>query len=183
MNNIKKTNIIQQLMKSSNEANVQDVKIKSPSECTDEEIQSFFNLVKTGGEVNINTLEAGIRRAHLLAFCYVNQKLASVAALKNADQGYQNNVFERAGEPQLAEKFQSEIGYIYTDEKYRGRHICPILVKHLMNNRADKIFSTIRMRNKHMINIIRKLGFHQVGHRFVGKQQDKGRYYVQLFIK
>jgi len=170
-------------MKSSNEANLQDVRIKPPSECTDEEIQSFFNLVKKGGEVNINTLEAGIRRARLLAFCYVNQKLAGVAALKNADRGYQNNVFERAGEPKLAEKFQSEIGYIYTGEKYRGRHICPILVQHLMNNSADKIFSTVRMKNKHMIKIIRKLGFHQIGHKFVGKQQDKGRYYVQLFIK
>jgi RimJ/RimL family protein N-acetyltransferase len=170
-------------MKSSNETNVQKIKIKTPSECTNEEIQSFFNLVKKGGEVNINTLEAGIRRARLLAFCYVNQELAGIAALKNADQGYQNNVFERAGEPKLAEKFQSEIGYIYTEEKYRGRHICPILVQHLMNDSAYKIFSTVRMRNKRMIKIIRKLGFHQVGHRFVGKQQDKGRYYVQLFIK
>jgi hypothetical protein len=69
-------------MKSSNEVNVQDVRIKPPSECTHEEIQSFFNLVKRGGEVNINTLEAGIRRARLLAFCYVNQELAGVAALK-----------------------------------------------------------------------------------------------------
>jgi RimJ/RimL family protein N-acetyltransferase len=170
-------------MKSSNEVDVQDVKIKPPSECTDEEIQSFFNLVKRGGEVDINTLEAGIRRARLLTFCYINQELAGVAALKNADQGYQNNVFERAGEPKLAEKFQSEIGYIYIEEKYRGRHVCPILVQHLMNNSADKIFSTVRMRNKNMIKIIRKLGFRQVGHRFVGKQQDKGRYYVQLFVK
>jgi RimJ/RimL family protein N-acetyltransferase len=170
-------------MKSSNDANVQVIKIKPPSECTDKEIQSFFNLVKKGGEVNINTLEAGIRRACLLAFCYVNQELAGVAALKNAYQGYQNNVFERAGEPKLAEKFQSEIGYIYTGEKYRGRHICPNLMQHLMDNSVDKIFSTVRMRNKNMIKIIRKLGFRQIGHRFVGKQQDKGRYFVQLFIK
>ncbi len=162
---------------------VQDIKIKSPSKCTDKEIYSFFNLVKKGREVNIKTLEAGIRRARLLAFCYVNQELAGVAALKNADHGHQYNVFECAKVPKITKKFQNEIGYIYTEEKYRGRHICPILVQLLMNKRNGKFFSTIRMRNKPMINIIYKLGFHQVGHRFVGKQQDKGRYYIQLFIK
>lgn len=160
------------------------IEIKIPSNCNNRKISSFCSLVEKGEEVDINTLENGVKRAKFLGFYYIDDKLVGVAALKNANPDYQNSVFERAGKPELAKNFRYEIGYAFTDEDYRGMCICRNLIRYLITReKSENIFSTVRSKNIAMRSILKRLEFKEIGNRFLGRLKEKGEYYVQLFVK
>lgn len=160
------------------------IEIKPPAKCNNQKIVSFCSLVEKGEEVNINTLEDGVRRARFLGFYYIDDKLVGVAALKNANPDYQNSVFERAGKPEFAKKFRYEIGYAFTDDKYRCMCICRNIIRHLIaREESENIFSTARSSNIAMGEILIKLKFKKIGNPFFGRLKDKGEYYVQLYVK
>ncbi|MCX6664045.1 MAG: hypothetical protein NTZ75_07345 [Euryarchaeota archaeon] len=171
-------------MKSDETLENHKIEIKPPTKCNNEKIFSFCSLVKKGEEVDFNTLEYGVKRARFLGFYYVDDKLVGVAALKNANPGYQNNVFERAGKPELAKNFRYEIGYAFTDDEYRCMYICRNLIRHLIaKEESENIFSTARSENIAMRKILNKLEFKEIGDPFLGRLKEKGEYYVQLFVK
>jgi|GEM_PF-2115788 len=156
--------------------------VKPPRRCNAKELAAFSQLVRKGGEVNVLFLEEGLRRAYSLGFCFAGPQLVGVAALKHSDQGHQNDVFQRAGVPDLASQYQKEIGYVCTAEPYRGRGVCPTLVQQLLKTTEEPVFATARVQNKTAIRILQRFGFQPIGHRFIGRHKRDGRYYVQLFV-
>jgi ribosomal protein S18 acetylase RimI-like enzyme len=156
--------------------------VKPPRRCNAKELAAFSQLVRKGGEVNVLFLKEGLRRAYSLGFCYAGARLVGVAALKHSDLGHQNDVFQRAGVPNLAAQYQQEIGYVCVDEDFRRQGICSRLVQELLGKADDVVFASARVRNMKMISILRGFGFRPLGHRFIGRHKRDGRYYVQLFV-
>jgi RimJ/RimL family protein N-acetyltransferase len=159
------------------------IDIKSPNDCNDSEKEAFYCLVEKGGEARTDNLTGGIDRARFLAFYYINETLIAIAALKqNLD--YQKNVFERAGIQNLTDNFNLEIGYAFTEEEYRCQGICSTLIHELINKiSSEKIFATVRVKNKNMIKILINAGFQSAGNPFRGSLMCRGKYYIQLFLR
>jgi hypothetical protein len=158
--------------------------LKPPSACSPAELKAFTSLVKAGDEANLTFLDDGITRAHLLAFCHAGTELAGVAALKDSGPGHQNDVFQRAGIPDLATIYTTEIGYVTTKPSYRGRGICTELTRRLLATTTAPVFASARCRNTTVITIFNRLGFTPIGHRFRGRHKRPEKiYFVQLFVR
>ena len=170
-------------MKINSLRNTHKIVIISPKNCTESEIKGFYQIVQKSGEVLIDTAEDGIKNSQLLAYYYSHGELAGIAALKYTPIGYQNCVFDRAGVPDLADKYDLEIGYVFTKRKYRRQGICKNLIRELIDKSdSDKIFSTARTENRYMVKILECLNFKKVGKPFLGRMVHRGVYFVQLFV-
>ena len=81
------------------------------------------------------------------------------------------------------DKYDLEIGYVFTKRKYRRQGICKNLVGDLIDKSdSDKIFSTARTENRYMVKILECLNFKKVGKPFLGRLVHRGEYFVQLFV-
>ena len=152
--------------------------VKAPSNCTRDEIKDFTTLAIKGGEVIRNGLEERIDRAHLLGFCYDGETLIGIAALKKPNEGYRDDVFAKAASPCNAESFDKEIGWAFTDDRYRGQGVCSTLLHDLMKDFAHRnVFATSRSTNKGIHRILGRLGFVQSGNAYPGRNEE-----IYLFV-
>jgi hypothetical protein len=101
--------------------------IRRPDGCTDSEIAAFCCLVRQGGEVVAAGLEGRVRQAKALSFLYVEGALVGVAALKQPQKRYRNDVFKKAAVAQDANLFDLELGGVYVLPEYQGRHYSGVL--------------------------------------------------------
>lgn len=76
--------------------------IANPRLCTESELAMFCELVRQGGEVASDGLEARIKAAKALVFLKVNNTVVGVAALKVPSTAYRNSVFRKASVPNAA---------------------------------------------------------------------------------
>jgi RimJ/RimL family protein N-acetyltransferase len=156
-----------------------DIIIKKPSECNNDEIQKFFQYAIDAGEVMINGLKRRIENAELLGFGYIDRTLVGIVALKNPDTGYKLGVFRKAGLTRTqAEKFDFELGYAYTLEKFRGKRICPRLIKAVLEKSpSKKIYATTKESNEPMEKINEQIGFEKMGIPYMGDKEK-----IQLYL-
>lgn len=154
--------------------------LKHPGECTEAEIQSFFELLMTGNEVRRETAITGIKRAELLAFHYEKDILAGIAAIKRPTNNYRNSVFSKAKTDEQATKYSLELGYAVTLEAYRGRGICSNLVKELMKVCSEHVYSTTK--DDGMQTTLEHNGFEKTGKPYKGTLRGKN-YFLQLFVR
>ena len=89
-----------------------DLVEKAPSECTDEQIGAFCDLVRKGDEVVSEGLEGRVRRAWLLAFGSADGSLVAVAGIKRPDPGYRAKVFDKSGTKLNPRDFVVELGWV-----------------------------------------------------------------------
>jgi RimJ/RimL family protein N-acetyltransferase len=94
--------------------------------------------------------------------------------LKDGDE----EIFDRAGVPELSDDYPYEVGFSFTDPSSRGKGYNTKLKKALfakVHNRG--IYATIRVNNVASITVNKKLGFKTVGEPYSGIVTD-----VQLMV-
>lgn len=64
------------------------IEIRSPEDCTSQDLQEFEELVKQGAEVISDGLSDRVRQAHLLGFCRFEGEIVAVAAVKCPNSRY-----------------------------------------------------------------------------------------------
>lgn len=161
-------------------------RIKPPAQCTAAELESFYRLLLKGGKVEKRGLMNGIRRAKLLAFHYENKTLAGIAAIKSPSDSYRQKVFMKARTSENPDKYNLELGYAVTLEKYSGRHICSRLVEKLISSFPSwNMYATSETTNMCMLKILERNGFQKTGEPYKGSLQSTEReeYFMQLFIR
>ncbi|MCK5021278.1 MAG: hypothetical protein KAS32_29980 [Candidatus Peribacteraceae bacterium] len=147
-----------------------NIRVKRPISCSNEEIISFYNLVIEGGEVSSDGLLNRIKKSYLLGFYTIDNELVGVAALKHPSPSYKRRVFSKAGEISKVNQFNLEMGYAVTKQGYEGRHICRKLVRALIiNSKSKKIYATIH--NKRMKYIVKLIGFQKFGNEYIGQSK------------
>lgn len=155
--------------------------IKSPKDCSKDEIDNFIKKVIEEGQVSTSTLKNNVRRAKYLAFCYKTNELIGTAAIKNAETFYKNNVFKKAGVGKKSQYYNLEFGYATTNEKYRNKGINRKITDKLMKLiENENIFATTSVDNIPMQKILEKNDFTSIGEPYLGEQTKK---MVQLYIK
>lgn len=151
--------------------------IKKPSECSKQEVENFFDLVKKGDEVQTHGLKGLIDKAIFLAFHYEKSALVGVVGLKQPNKSYKDKIFRKAGVPQESDNYDYEIGWAFTEIEYRGHRICPNLVDKLISKSpSQNIYATTK--NESMKKILKRKGFKKNGHKYNGKRGD---YFLELF--
>ena len=146
--------------------------VKNPASCSSDQLEEFHKLSMKAEQVDVYGLEARIRNSEILAFCYDSGRLVGISALKNPNSNYKNRVFKKAGISELADNYDFEIGYAYTENEYRGNRINFHLNERLINMvKSRRVYATTA--NPSMINILKNLGFNPIGKPYQGVQNQE----------
>lgn len=153
------------------------IEIKLPNKIKDKDVNDFYKLVKSGGQVNKKTLLARLKKAKLLAFGYAdNGKLIAVTSIKVPNKKYQNSVFSNGSINECSENYCYELGYAVTHEEHRGKGYGFILNRELLSKIDDgNIYATTG--NPHMVKLLKKLGFSSIGKEYDGNYNKKIQIY------
>lgn len=143
-------------------------KIKKTKDCTPDEINNFYELAKKAEQVDIVGLLNRIRNSRLLAFCYNKGSLVGISAIKKPNDNYKKRTFTKAGIENESSNFKFELGYSFTENKFRGKQISYELNKQLISELLDENIFAITA-NPGMKNILTKTGFTEIGNTYKGK--------------
>ena len=157
--------------------------LKRPCECGKDELELFLHLVINGKEVEKRGLSERITRAKILAFYYEKNTLVGIAALKQPDMSYKQNVFRKAGFLKKSGNYNLELGWVFVEKIHRGKRIGPLLVYSVIQTcQCNNIFSTTRTDNVCMQRILIKNGFKEIGQAYKGRNFKNFFYCVMLFV-
>lgn len=138
---------------------------------------SIKELIKKGGQVNMDYFDAGWGRNPIVATIWSDEKLVACGALKVPDPIYKQRLFvERAKTADPFENIKYELGWIVTDEAYRGRGFCINIIKMLLNYKGteteETFYATSRLDNLSIQKILKCQGFRESGEPFKSKRGD-----------
>jgi predicted GNAT family N-acyltransferase len=153
------------------------IQISKPASSGRKKLQQFHDLVLWGEQVNANFLMKRINNCELLAFGWMANDLASIAALKNPAQHHKSEVFEQAGKPHEAAQFTYELGYLVTAENYQHQGICKRLIQALLEEYAGAwCYATTK--NDYMRTLLPELGFEKLGDSYQNTDQETLDLYI-----
>jgi len=157
-----------------------NVIVKSPSECSSDEIDFFLDLVLQGEEVAAAGLRNRIMNAYRLIFV-CGETLLGVGALKFPIAGYRDRVFRKSGLSIENLGTILELGWIYTAAEARGQGVGRLIMeKALEELRGRRCFATTRADNAPMHHLLPEYGFEKQGKNY---KSDSGDYELCLFIR
>lgn len=139
------------------------VEVKTPGECSDEEIEAFCALVASGGEVALQGLEGRVRGAALLSFLWQSRDLVGVAGLKHPSVNHRAELETGSGEALDAAEIPLELGWVYVRPDQRGGKSAVLCTPLLERVRSVGVFATSRADNVPMHSTLSKLGFKRSG--------------------
>tara|TARA_B100000809_G_scaffold203939_1_gene205194 strand:- start:3713 stop:4264 length:552 start_codon:yes stop_codon:yes gene_type:complete len=145
------------------------LEIKEPHYCSEKELLSFHQLVEKGGKVMLLGLFGRIKNCELLAFCYLGNKLIATSSIKKPNEDYVNGIIFKSKLDRKFENLNFEIGYSFTEEKFRRNGISKELKKELlrkMQSRNGIIFSTTAIKSSQ--NFLKENGFKKYGKPYDG---------------
>ncbi len=154
--------------------------VKSPDECSSEEIDKFCELVQRGEEVDPLGLTDRAKKAVALVFLVSSNELVGVAALKKPNIGYKTGLFQKAAATVPVEEFALELGWVYVVPAHRGKGLSQNLVEAVLN-RAERqnVFATSRTDNEAMHRTLVKFGFAKEGNPY---RSGMGEHNLEFFI-
>jgi GNAT superfamily N-acetyltransferase len=138
--------------------------IKSPAQCSDREISDFKFLLMKRSEVNIEKIDKRIKRAKYLAFQYIESRLIGIAAIKTATKGFKKRISASLDEIEPFELPDSEIGWLYVSEEYRGKGIGGRLIMELLKSvSSSELFALTPPQNTAMRTLLTNYNFTLIG--------------------
>lgn len=151
---------------------------------TSDDIEKFRSLLEKGGQVEMKYFNSSLSKKPILAMIYDKNEVAAIGALKRERSGYAKKKFEDAKSQLNSQEYDTELGWIVTEEKHRKRGLCDSVVKKLLDYFKEqrvggKLFATVREDNNKMRHILAKNGFKQEGEAFDSK---RGLYKLCLYV-
>lgn len=142
-------------------------------------------LIEKGGQVDMSCFDGGWDRNPIVATIWNEDHLVACGALKLPTPNYKQKLFvERAESGFHYETIKHELGWIVTDEAYRGRGFCANIVKMLLTYKGLEterpLYATTRQDNNAMQKVLKCNGFCESGKPF---DSDCGDYELILFVR
>ncbi len=154
---------------------------KTPSDCSETELQNFECLVLAGGEVTATGLSTRIKNAATLIYLSQGDCLIGIAALKDPNEPYKNGVFEKAAAAVQPAEFPLELGWIFVLPSSRGAGLSHKLVEAALGASEGRgVFATSRADNAAMHRTLQAHGFSVHGHTF---RSDRHNRKLVLFLR
>jgi len=149
--------------------------IKSPTECSVSELDTFERMVNEGGEVSPVGLRSRIEKAEKLIFIWKGENCVAIAGVKNPARTYKKKVFVAACTVDNISEYQYEIGYIYANISGVGNQLMEGVLDAIEGNTA---FATTKNSKDVMQYLLPKYGFSKLGNSYLN---DTKKYYLGLF--
>lgn len=142
-------------------------------------------LIEKGGQVDMDYFDGGWDRNPIVATIWNEDVLIACGALKIPGKVYKKELFEeRAKSDCPYGTIGYELGWIVTDEAYRGLGCCTNIVKMLLKynetETGGSLYATTRQDNNSMQKILKCNGFCESGEPFKSKCGD---YKLILFVR
>lgn len=152
-----------------------EILIKKPADCSDKELEDFMNLVLEGKQVTSKGLEGRIRNCKNLGFCYVDNKLVGVSAIKQKSEEIVKRTLYKA--KINSDKIPThELGYSFTKLKFRGQGINKQINDELLGLIGqENIYATTD--NDTMRKYLKEKGFIKRGSSFKGEFNEMLDYF------
>jgi len=150
------------------------------SKDVDESVSKIFDeMLRKQGKVGINPKNKA-NRCMLLCIVRSDGDVAAIAAIKKKTKSDFSD--EKAGLPDLAGKFEWELGYFYTAEKYSGQGIASNAARLLLDSygSGNLMASTEVSANPGMVKILERLGFRLFGKPWKSSNHEN---YLGLFLR
>jgi GNAT superfamily N-acetyltransferase len=154
--------------------------ILSPSDCNQQTLADFENLVIEAGTVDPQGLTERIRDAFRLLFLREsNGQLVGVGALKHPLLSYRSKVFAKAGTTAEPNQYRVEVGWVAVAESHQGRGLLRRIIGQLISLTANEnLFATTRADSRAM-RLAADYGFKPAG-----KPYPSGRGYdLVLYLR
>ncbi len=147
------------------------IKIFEPKNCSNDQLQTFFDIVVEGNQVDMHRLLNRIKAAYFLSFCELNNEVIGIASIKNPSMKYKKKTFKKANVEEFADNFDYEIGYAVTKETHRRKGISMQLIKSLMGKSTSKSFYATT-KNDGMRHLLEKIGFERLGGNYTNDNNE-----------
>lgn len=157
------------------------VAVKSPQQCSSNELADFTAFVLSGGEVTRAGLSDRVRNAHALFFLRESTCLLGIAALKSPSVGYRAAVFEKASAAVSPLNFPFELGWVFVLPRARGRRLSRDLVQAAADHVVGtQVFATSRTDNPAMHASLLSAAFIKHGGEY---PSGRGAHRLLLFLR
>ena len=156
--------------------------VKEPNECSDVELDKFYELVKEGGKVEIKGLKARINKCVILGFCISDNEIIGVSSIKRPSRNYREGIISKAQIDRKYNELDFELGYSFTDKNYRKKGISTNIKTRLLDWMKDyggTIFSTTAISSSQ--NFLLQNEFKHYGITYDGKNDKNLKYYEITF--
>jgi len=158
------------------------ITVKSPSECTKEELSRFHKIVLDADEVRAAGLADRIKRAEVLAFLEHGNEMIGVGALKRQHPNYTTRIFTNAKARRAASNYGLELGWVVVGEAHRGRKYSLPIVEALVAHAADKrIYATSASTNEPMHKALIRYKFERDGDEWPSTERENTN--LLLFVR
>lgn len=146
---------------------------------SDEHRHILAEMLNKQGKVQGN-FDRKIDNCKLLCIAKVNNQPIAIGAIKEKTQSDFDS--QKAALPELANEFDWELGYLYTEKDYEGLGIASSIVKKLILVYGnDNLMATTEISaNPGMVKILERNGFHQYGKPWKSEIHDN---YLGLYLK
>lgn len=139
----------------------------------------FAKKLEEQGKIQGN-LSSKVDRCKLICIVKIDDSPVAIGAIKQktlSDFDSQN-----AGLPELSDKFEWELGYLYTQKEYRRRGIASAIVRLLIESYGDDnlMASTEISANPSMVKILERNGFRLYGKPWKSNIHEN---FLGLFLK
>jgi RimJ/RimL family protein N-acetyltransferase len=139
----------------------------------------FSEMLQKQGKVE-GKMMSKADRCKMICIAKVDSKVVSIGAIKRkTDSDFYN---EKAGLTELADQFEWELGYLFTDNGFGGKGIASTVVRVLIENYGNDnlMASTEISDNPVMVRILEKNGFRLFGRPWKSRIHEN---YLGLFLK
>lgn len=154
-------------------------KILDKANITKEIANSFIDLLIKQGKVETPTVER-IKSCRQLSLCYADNQLIGIGAIKPKTKS--DFAVNKADLSNIAQQFDWELGYFFTDSNFRGYGISTTIARLLLKGKDKEniMASTELYPDNAMIKVLEKFGFRQYGKPWLSKRHDGT---LGLFLK
>lgn len=158
---------------------IMHVVVKTPAQCSGEEIEEFVRLLKCSETMFIQGIEKRVLSAYLLALLYDNNKVVGCMGLKNPSSSYVEDLESYTGIS--LRNYPLEIGWLFIQPPYRHQGLSEDLRSSLLSFAQNiGIFTTVDNEAKKAHNILIHHNFKKIGSSYKSSLSGKN---LQLFVK
>lgn len=166
----------------------EDLSIELTRSLSVAELKQVKELVREGGQVKLgSSFDLLISKGPLMALVKDKGQIVAIGGLKIPNEEYKKKIFEESKSDLDSNNYSFELGWIYTVEEYRRKHLCESIIALLLSRIEDtvKVYATTREKNSEYIQkALHKFGFVKKGYPFPSDRSDrKEDYNVCVFVR
>jgi hypothetical protein len=143
------------------------IKIKYPDDCSDYVIRYFIQLVHSNCPKSVKYIKHYAYKSQKLGFVYHDKVIVGVGSL-NRNQKHKSILFNAAGIPEKANRYDLELGRIYLKRGYNKTNVRQMLLRDLIASAEPRngLFIAVKLTSHSVIKILESSGLVPIGKPF-----------------